>query len=62
MEKEVITKDLHEVPTSPQDVCPLLTGTCIPQVVLRTVEGNSFDLMAAVRAKPSILIFYRGGW
>jgi hypothetical protein len=62
MEKGILGKDLHDVPASPQDVCPLLTGTCIPQVILSTVEGNSFDLMDAVRAKPSILIFYRGGW
>ena len=50
------------VPSSPHGVCPLLTGTAIPPVTLTTVDGNPFDLSAAVLPKPSLLVFYRGGW
>ena len=51
-----------EVPPSPADVCPLLTGTAIPQVILRTEDGEAFNLNSAVRQQPSVLLFYRGGW
>ena len=50
------------VPPSPQDVCPILTGTTIPAVTLRTADGEAFDLNAAVSQQPSVLVFYRGGW
>jgi peroxiredoxin len=50
------------VPSSPQDVCPILTGTTIPAVTLRTAKGEAFDLNSAVSRQPSVLVFYRGGW
>jgi len=50
------------VPASPQDVCPVLTGTTMPAVTLRTADGDSFDLNKAVSRQPSVLVFYRGGW
>jgi peroxiredoxin len=50
------------VPSSPQDVCPVLTGASIPAVTLRTADGEVFDLSEAVRQQPSVLVFYRGGW
>lgn len=38
-------------------------GSTFPEgLTLRTPEGASFDLSAAVREQPSIVIFYRGGW
>lgn len=40
----------------------LKTGQATPQVTLLTPEGESFDLGAAVREQPTVLIFYRGGW
>lgn len=51
-----------DVPTSPKDVCPILVGSQVPSVLVQSVEGDSLDLREAVRAKPTILIFYRGGW
>jgi peroxiredoxin len=50
------------VPTSPLNVCPLLTGIAVPQVTLRTTNNEAFDLNGAVRQQPSVLVFYRGGW
>jgi peroxiredoxin len=42
---------------------PLPVGTHIPaNNVVQTVDGKPFDLNAAVAGKPTILIFYRGGW
>jgi len=40
----------------------LRIGHATPQVTLLTPEGELFDLGAAVREQPTVLIFYRGGW
>jgi peroxiredoxin len=50
------------VPASPHEVCPLLTGSAIPTVTLRTADGEIFDLNNAVRQQSAVLVFYRGGW
>lgn len=42
---------------------PLKTGAAMPPgCVVQTVDGTPFDLNAAVAGKPTVLIFYRGGW
>ena len=41
---------------------PLKVGEPIPSVGLRTAAGNNFDLQAAAKEQPLVLIFYRGGW
>lgn len=50
------------VPASEHNIRPLLIGASVSKLVLRDVDGNSFDLNAAISAKPTILVFYRGGW
>ena len=50
------------VPLSPWKICPLLVGEEIPRIKVVSVDGAPFDLIAAVIEKPTILIFYRGGW
>lgn len=44
------------------DVKPLLIGTRIPDVSVRTIDGESVRLRNLVNRKPTVLIFYRGGW
>ena len=56
------TKMISGVPLLPQNISPLLNGENIPKVNLVDIDGNNFDLNAAVASKPTILIFYRGGW
>ncbi len=34
----------------------------MPQVTLRTMNNEAFELNSAVRQQPSVLVFYRGGW
>ena len=42
---------------------PLQVGATMPaNSVVLTVAGKPFDLNAAVATKPTVLIFYRGGW
>lgn len=50
------------VPLSAEAINPILIGSKIPQLSLTEVDGSSFDLNKAVSKKPSILLFYRGGW
>ena len=51
-----------ELPMAPEKVTPIAKGVTVPDVTLRTVDGKSFALKAETKDKPTVLIFYRGGW
>jgi peroxiredoxin len=44
------------------EVRPLMIGQPVPGTELKTAEGGGFDLQAAAREQPLVVIFYRGGW
>lgn len=44
------------------EVSPVLTGTMIPDISLKSIEGDSLQLREMIAQKPAVLIFYRGGW
>ena len=50
------------VANSPSTVSPLLIGAEVPDVVLRTVDGTDVSLRKRTADKPTVIIFYRGGW
>ena len=50
------------VPDSPNEVCPLLNGMEAPTVNLHDASGNSVNLAAIFEVKPTVVVFYRGGW
>ena len=50
------------VPDNAGEIRPLLINAEIPAIRLTTIEGDSWDVNASVREKPTILLFYRGGW
>ena len=50
------------VPTDAADVQPILIGAQIPDVTIKTAEGSDVQLREVVAQKPTVLIFYRGGW
>ena len=52
----------QEVPTDPFGVSPLLINETIPDVELRTIENEAVSLHNVVKAKPTMFVFYRGGW
>lgn len=52
----------YPIPQRPEDISPLLDGEKIPAAVLLDASGRNFDLNQAVSAKPTVLVFYRGGW
>lgn len=53
---------LAEVARDPESVTPLLVGQEIPEVSLRNKDGKKLELRTLVSKKPSIVVFYRGGW
>ena len=50
------------VPSDAQQVQPLGEGQKAPAAVLRGPDSREVDLAALYSQKPSVLIFYRGGW
>ena len=52
----------NDIPAKPTDISPLLIGEPIPAVNLPDATGKMFNLNEEVAKKPTILIFYRGGW
>jgi peroxiredoxin len=53
---------LAAIADSPEAARPLAVGARAPVVALKRMDGVDFDLAAAFAAKPTVLIFYRGGW
>lgn len=51
-----------DIPQKPEDISPLLVGETIPDVKLLNMEGQPIELKREVARKPTILVFYRGGW
>ncbi|WCT14268.1 peroxiredoxin-like family protein [Mucilaginibacter jinjuensis] len=50
------------IPAKPTDVSPLLIGESIPAVVVPDAGGKSYNLNEKINERPTILVFYRGGW
>ena len=50
------------IPLGAENVAPLKVGDLAPAAVVKTIDGADFDLLGAFAAKPTILMFYRGGW
>lgn len=51
-----------QLPQAPQDISPLLVGETFPASSLSDPEGNPVGLPSLFAEKPSVVIFYRGGW
>ncbi|MGD9487356.1 MAG: hypothetical protein AB7W47_05005 [Calditrichaceae bacterium] len=57
-----VSQGSRQVASSPTEICPLLVGSQVPNLVLKDLDGNSYDLTKSVSKTPTILIIYRGGW
>ena len=60
VEKEAETT--AQMPASAVEVRPLLVGAAVPDVSVHTVEGQPVSLRQVLAEKPTVVIFYRGGW
>lgn len=47
---------------SAKDTTPLKAGEKVPAANLRTVDGKSLSLQQVTAGRPTILVYYRGGW
>ncbi|MFL0808794.1 MAG: AhpC/TSA family protein [Agarilytica sp.] len=50
------------VAQSAADTCPIQVGETLPSLSLPGLDGKSHDVKRLVAQKPTIMIFYRGGW
>lgn len=55
-------RDAGAVAERAEDVQPVKTGDHAPGGELRTVDGERVQLAAVYANRPTMLIFYRGGW
>ena len=59
---KAIEEETQRTVRSAAEICPILIGANVPDLILRTVDGKLFNLNDAIQSKPTVLIFYRGGW
>lgn len=51
-----------EIAPDAEQISPLLNGQFVPDVILQTSFGKNISLKMLVETKPSVILFYRGGW
>jgi peroxiredoxin len=51
-----------DVPGSAEKTEPLKVGAAVPDSGVRTLDGDEISLKKLVEGKPTVLVFYRGGW
>ncbi len=56
------TLPAQSIPYKAIDISPLLIGEKAPQAFLSDVSGKGDSLSHILSSRPTVLIFYRGGW
>lgn len=51
-----------QLPETANDISPLLIGEKIPDITLADGDGKMVSLEDLFKEKPTVLMFYRGGW
>jgi len=54
--------DRAQIRENANDVTPILNGTTVPNVTVKTADGSPVSLLGLLMQKPSVIVFYRGGW
>ena len=54
--------DRTKVVDDPNNVSPLMIGQDAPEIILFSSDGKPFNLREKIAQKPTVLLFYRGGW
>lgn len=52
----------QDVAPDASSICPILLGAEIPDTKLSMVDGELVSLRELAQEKPTVIIFYRGGW
>ena len=50
------------IPLIAEDISPILIGETLPNASFQNAEGKFVQLKALLEEKPTVLVFYRGGW
>ena len=50
------------IPLVAEDISPILIGEKLPNANFQNAEGKSVQLKTLLEEKPTVLVFYRGGW
>ena len=50
------------IPLVAEDISPILIGETLPNGNFQNAEGDYVQLKAVLEEKPTVLVFYRGGW
>lgn len=53
---------VQAVPTKAEDAKPIAVGKLIPESKVFDLEGKETTTLKIAQAKPTVFIFYRGGW
>lgn len=56
------TISFAQIPDKAEDISPLLVGESLPNITLKETSGKAVNLMDVIGEKPTVLVFYRGGW
>ncbi len=56
------TLGLGQVATDAKDISPLLIGEKVPNVRMISASNTTDSLLNILKEKPTVLVFYRGGW
>jgi len=52
----------RQVVENAEEIRPLLIGQFIPDARVKTSFGGNINLLSLIEKKPSVVLFYRGGW
>tara|TARA_B100001939_G_scaffold333651_1_gene333841 strand:- start:362 stop:958 length:597 start_codon:yes stop_codon:yes gene_type:complete len=50
------------IPLVAEDISPILIGETLPNANFQNAEGEPVQLKDILEEKPTVLVFYRGGW
>jgi peroxiredoxin len=56
------TENFAQIADRAEDICPLLVGETLPNEQVMNLENKPVDLLSVLKQKPTVLVFYRGGW
>lgn len=59
---DTVATERNEIAQNAEQISPLLNGQFVPDVILQTTFGKDISLKMLVESKPSLILFYRGGW
>jgi len=54
--------NISSIPIVAEDISPILIGETLPNASLENERGKYVQLKAILEEKPTVLVFYRGGW